>query len=792
MALEVRVESAATGGLRIIDHIPPERPCRLEGRNGIGKSALVRLLVLSSGIQPYAGQPAPWRSLRKLIGQTVLTIDGLAGKYSTATITFTPVVWPEEPVETVGDWLGVANLGGHEVPAQRIFELLDVVHLSGTERLIDTLKQQSGRLAVALAEVKDRLDGLEDQRAELGDLDGELQFVSPRWAASERNRWEQVADQRRNVEEELRTAQPVAEDLSRASAFTALVETGDAAEHQRRLQELRTELEAARHRMAAAEANHNAAVAALGKGTAAQREVGKIERRLGSIGRELDGLLARQGELGGRLEALQIPTDAEQLDDAQRARLREAFDPVRERQRRLQVLAARNHRTAAENRLLDDVRVVLDDAAEDGLGTTVLARINGREITVTELRDGLGFLSEVGDDDLEELSAVTRELAELTELSELFARRTTLREESEQLRLKLQRLEPEAAGHDELREKATQARASLDAASAEVRAHMMQIGSLNRSALGGADVVDVEAHIRELLAKHGVEAAGLPMALAEAQARTLELQARLEDLRREAERLAASEARRRVHRESLRHRSESAGDRGWLGQLAALLTPDITGAGASADWPDKTWQRLADHVAASRTALTRLASDVAGLESLAPQLPAQANRTNRLASAIKAVVEADALDELSATPIAEALFDGGTVRRVNLDEESITWTTLVGETRTRPLAAFSSGEQALGFMRARLQQIADRPVPNRLVFLDEFGAFISADRRRPLAELLTSDELRALAEQVVVVLPLQSDYGAELDQTTGALHELYADRARAVSEHGYFTEVFTG
>jgi hypothetical protein len=156
------------------------------------------------------------------------------------------------------------------------------------------------------------------------------------------------------------------------------------------------------------------------------------------------------------------------------------------------------------------------------------------------------------------------------------------------------------------------------------------------------------------------------------------------------------------------------------------------------------------------------------------------------------VIEADALAELSAEPIADALFDSGTVRRVNLDEESITWTTPSGETRTRPLAAFSSGEQALGFMRARLQQIADQPTTDRLVFLDEFGAFISADRRRPLAELLTSDELRALAEQVVVVLPLQSDYAMELDQTTGDLHEIYTQRARAVAEHGYFAEEFTG
>jgi hypothetical protein len=789
MALEVRVESAATGGLKIIDHIPPQRPCRLEGRNGVGKSALVRLLVLISGVQPYPGQKAPWRSLRTLVGQTVITINGLSGEHSSATVRLTPDDWPREPPKSIGKWLGALTLDGDEVPVQRLFELLDIVHLSGTERLIDTLKQQSGRLAVALSDVADRLNDLDDQRAELGELAEQLHFISPREAESERTRWEQVTTERRQVEADLRTAQPVADDLSRATALTALVETGDAAEHQRRLQELREELQGARHRLEAAEANHDDAVTALGKGTVAQREVAKRERRLGTIGKTMDGLLARQEESGARLEALQIPTGVDLLDAAQQTVLDNAFVPVLERQRRLQVQAARNHRTNAENRLLDDVRVVLDDAVEDGLGSTVLARVNHQEITVTDLRDGLGFLAEVDDNDLEELAAATRDIAELTELKQLFAQKAALKEENARLRLELQRLEPKAAGRDELRKKAAEARAALDAASAEVRSHLVQIGALSRSALGGTDVVDVEALIRDLLAKHDVEATKLPTALLDGHAKVLDLQTRDENLKGEVERLSANASRRRVLRETLRRGSETDESLKWLSQLATVVTPAIGMAAGSVDWRDETWQRLADHVAASRNALSKLVNDVSGLQTLAPQLPSQ---TSRLANAIKAVVEADALAELSAEPIANALFDRGSVRRVNLDEESITWTTPSDETRTRPLAAFSSGEQALGFMRARLQQVADQPADNRLVFLDEFGAFISADRRRPLADLLTSDELRALAEQVVVVLPLQSDYANELDQTTGALHEIYAERARAVAEHGYFTEMFTG
>lgn len=788
MTLEVRVDSKATGGLQIIGHIPPERPCRLEGRNGIGKSALVRLLVLISGVQPYAGEPGPWRSLRNLIGPTVITIEGLVGECSTAKIQLTPDAWPTDPLEKIDDWLGVLTLDGESAPIQRLFELLDVVHLSGTERLLDTLKQQTGRLAAALSHMAARLNAIDDQRAELGAIAEQLQFASPREAERERERREQALAELRRVQEAQRATKPVADDLSRATALTALVETGDAAEHQRRLQELRTGLVSARDILQLAETKHEEAVAALAKGTVAQRRVARLERQLGTIKKTMDGLLARQEERGTQLESLQIPTDTDALDVTQQEILQKALATAHDRQRGLQVVAARSRRSRAENQLVDDVRVVVDAAAEAGLGDTIVARVNEHDITVTELRAGLGFLDTVVDADSDELAVATRELAQLSELRDVFSRRADLQTEYENLRVELQRLEPAAAGHDELREEASRARVALDTASAEVRSHMVQIGALSRSALGGDDVTDAEELIRDLLEKHEVHPSNLPTALADAQAAVLDLQTREETLTHEVEQIDGNAARRRVTRERLRRQSESSQKMNWLGRLAERFSSSA-GSSASGDWTDDTWQLVSDHVTASKGALSRLVNDVSGLQVISTQTVTQ---TSRLGSAIKTVSEADALAEFSIRPIADALFDGGDVLRVSLDDESITWTTPAGDMRTRPLAAFSSGEQALGFMRARLQQIADQVSENRLIFLDEFGAFISADRRRPLAELLTSDELQLLVEQVVVVLPLQSDYMNELDETTGALHELYDARARAVAEHGYFTEVFAG
>lgn len=790
--LEVRVLSAATGGLEIIEHIPAVRPCRLEGRNGVGKSALIRLLLLISGEQPYPTDLSSWRSMRSLIGPTEVTINGLEGEFSTATVRLTPLQWPEDhaPIK-IEDWLGTLTLDGKDVPIGELFDLFHVVHLSGTERLADTLTQQTDRLAAALADIEARLDGLNDNRVALGKMADELRFLSPREADAERKLLEAATADRRRVATDLETMRPRAQDLRRAYALAVMVQSGGAAQHEHKLLTLREELEKARTRMHEAERNRDAAVAALAKGSSAQQQVAKRERRLGTIQKAMDKLLARQEELGAQLEALGIPASVDLLAPQERAALDEKVNEALVRQRQLQVQAARHHRTSAENQVLDDIRVVLDDAVADGLSDTILARVHEQDITVSELRGGLGFLAEIDDSELVELSHAAQELAQLTELKELFAQRKTLQEEHRKLRLELQQLEPEAASHDELRKQATEAREALDKASAEVRAYNVEIGALSRSVLGGAEAVaDVSAHVQELVAKHAVDAGQLPTALSEAESMVMELQAQEEKLGREIERLVSNRTRRRVGRESFRRQSEHDQRMLWLGRLAARVTPaSRQGRG---DWTDETWQRLSDHITASKDAYDRLYTQISGLHVIAAESRIQKGHGSPLGGALKAVVEAEALAEFSATPIVDALFDGGEVRRVSLDEgaSTITWTTPSGETRTRPLTAFSSGEQALGFMRARLQQIADRPMSNRFVFLDEFGAFISADRRRPLAELLTSHELEALGEQVIVVLPLQSDYENELGETTGELHELYAERVRAIEQQGYFTEAF--
>lgn len=783
MSLEVQLDPAVSGGLKVIDRLPPGRPCRLEGRNGIGKSALVRILTLIGGGQPYPGDRGAWQSLRSLIGPTVVTITGLAGAFSTARVVLTPDRWPAEPEPMVGEWLGVVQLDGRDGSVAELAAVLDVVHLTGTEKLQDTLQHQYPMLAAGLAGISRRLEALESARADLGGLADQLQRVSPRAADREGVEAEAATRRRQSISEELQIVVPRAADLSTALALRAVLDSGDVAENQIKLQQLRAQLAEARSNLPAAEADHDAAVAALDAGTGAQQQAARLERRFRTQRKRQDQLSARQAEYAARLDTLGALPDVDVLDGAQTVALALQRERAAARQQQERLRAARRRRSSVENEVLDEVRVVLADALARGLGATVLAQLHGIDLTVADLEAALGSAVALldGDEDAD-LDAADAEVMEWSKLEQHFTDKAELAAALAGTESDLAALEPQLAEHDELRQSATLARETLDTINDQIRALLGQIGALSQAGLGGGDVTDAEGRVAELLASHQVDADDLGVALARTQIALQNLQTQDDTLKEQIDTLADNAVRRRVQREALRRRANTDPDHAWLAELSSTL-PSAAGPG---EWIDETWQTLADHAAAVRHALDQLSSQVEGLQAVAS---AKAPPGPHL-RAVNAVIEHEAIGLLSASPIADALFDGGTLQRVSMEELSITWATPDGQPRTRPLSVFSSGEQALGFMRARLQQIASQPALNRLIFLDEFGAFISADRRRPLAELLTSSDLLGLSDQVVVIFPLQSDYEAELNQTTGGLRELYTRRARAVADHGYFTETF--
>ncbi|MFL6139644.1 MAG: hypothetical protein ACJ74O_17845 [Frankiaceae bacterium] len=110
--------------------------------------------------------------------------------------------------------------------------------------------------------------------------------------------------------------------------------------------------------------------------------------------------------------------------------------------------------------------------------------------------------------------------------------------------------------------------------------------------------------------------------------------------------------------------------------------------------------------------------------------------------------------QLSGDEIRHALFDSGSDINLDLTAMTTTWTTPTGERRTRPLEAFSSGERAFAYTRVRLESLGNDRAINQVVFLDEFGAYVAADRIADLLAFLRKRVLGRLVDQVVMILPL--------------------------------------
>ena len=105
--------------------------------------------------------------------------------------------------------------------------------------------------------------------------------------------------------------------------------------------------------------------------------------------------------------------------------------------------------------------------------------------------------------------------------------------------------------------------------------------------------------------------------------------------------------------------------------------------------------------------------------------------------------------------VAEALFGGGVLDHLDLVNQRIEWIGADGTPLSRPLEAFSSGERAFAYTRARLQRLRSvPPVRNRLVVLDEFGAFLERSRLDLLERYLYEEVVGSLVEQALIILPL--------------------------------------
>lgn len=774
-----RLEGDATRrdtGLRVISDIPNGRLQRLEGQNGIGKTLAVRLLELCTGRQPFLDRAASWATLRELLHQVTVTVEGLSTEDGHDAKTLTLELadsrdWPKEP-EDVGEWLGHANLDGKSIPITSIRELLTVQRIGGDEALGESLAADLGR-------ANERMRWLQRRQQMRHDAWGEhVAAVLRVTAAGTAFDLADLRETSATLQNEFGLFQSAATQAEQEAQNAA--ELGRLVQRAQDLLQTQPRIEA---ELAAAEAAERATVVALDGLDRQAAELLNKSHKAKEIRKRVDDLVPLQRKRQERRERrrldlqaicraadLSVPVDLIAADELGR-NMREELEQLR--QQRLS-----HDRAGLVLELVADVSRPVGRAVAGGLGDEVLAQLPAGPATVRDLEEGLERRRQglqVGtssaatkiNDQISRLQgrlAAAARIADAVRLlgkaeSDLTATRTEITEVLSELS------RPEAQSYEQVNE---QRAVLVD----QLASYLQQKSTL-------------EAELAELLSDGGEEelrqrvaAIGATLGLAvqyalkmspeAADQRTRELAEVADDAHRRS--VTAAQERDRAVQEvaaaesavrAAIHQLRDDTLYGWLHQQVRIPPGDdsqilhnflVRLHGAAQEVGDRLVESLND-VQAVEEAIDELQSR---LNASARAGNIAGSRNLPLGAAVRRYYERQFADKLTADELRAALFDYGRDISVDLEEMTTSWTARNGTAQTRPLEAFSSGERAFAYTQVQLQQLAQGPqARNRVVFLDEFGAFVARERFDQLLRYLRHQALGSIADQVVLILPLR-------------------------------------
>jgi DNA repair exonuclease SbcCD ATPase subunit len=749
----------ASHGIRVIDEIPDLALCRVEGVNGVGKTLALHLLEICSGRQPYATRPHAWASLCRYLGPTEITVEGLrsAGEDAVHALRFV-FDWrgregDEMPREITTELFEEVSLDGSPVAQMgEVRELLNVVRIAGDQSLTDTI---AGIVAYDV-ELLRSAAALAGGRGEVADRHAEEllgQFPkSPAVRAIEVVGARQVLETSSRDLEARRT-----ESADRLRVLEAAEQAAVAAEEidsnagklREEITELQEQAAAARERTEEAE---RALVEAREKerlSSAAEETLGQAESLVTRRLRDLEKLERKAESLAVDLDVFReeaaVALALEQLD-------RRREEVGRERSDANDAFALRD--------LLDGLVAALAPTVKTGLRSRVIARIAEEPITVGVLLDAVQERRARLAAEMPMIEELDRELAELGEAEKKLKQLRGVLEKSEQKRNSLSEAE---AALEKLSGEAAEGGSTAERAAERAAAHRAEIeigaalGSAQRQLAqlgGGASATDLQAELERHLREAGTTRVELAEAIGEARRDFAEARDLLEATGLEAEGLEAEAAM--LGRELALQTSALLGEDAH-GRLREILGQRAPRVGGELEEVAHAW--LDAHAAADR-AVVRVKSTRARLLGLQREIEAllEAIRHNSSPGAeldpVRKLYQERMLAQFDQTELRAALFDSGTLTRVDLDANEIVWTTAAGEPRVRPFEAFSSGERAFAYVQAQLGAVRENPATNKVVAIDEFGAFLSTDRLIRLQAAVRRQLDEGAVDQAIVALPL--------------------------------------
>lgn len=748
----------------------------------------VNLLQLAAGTQPFEDARL-WKSLRERLGHTQIRISEMAAAKS-LTFEFTPENWPDSPADLMSDQLGTAKLNGKDVPVATASELLSVVRIAGNEDISKTLITRVQTIRTCLLVTRERVSSARMLVAE--SMDGvvaEVERADPTVLASEQARLKEIEEELKRVLGRATASREREALLHKAyeakARIDALADPGNELVVGR--EKLRDERSLLIKQRDVAEQLVDEMVEELSKRgdpqgahVAAQRVLRHRQKRLAKLNDEFAKLAA----------------DSD-LVDPDRDAIKEEFKKLGQERESLERARDEFGHTDSIRELLDEMAPPLEEAArvETVSGQILLeggkVRLTVAEVSklVSDRTEALAAIQKPG-----ELQSIESKLAAIAIriglLHECIAKLDEIDKQIESVSVaQKEEAEAEQAAKQqgEVDEKYRGANQQLGGLQEQIDALTTKLADVSRrlGSLGNVSVEDatntLQATLAAMMASEA-ELDGLQTSIPQA---TRELDDSVERLKKEAALVRRSIKAQEREIEAAAEVLFSHPDLAWLREAIGLERP------ARSIGSDR---EVIEDFAAARDALLGAQAKLDGVVELIDNLLGIASTLDlnddgdRLDQRFrKEFVQAIGLhlrDALGTKSIRHALFDDAELTNVDPIAREITLATQNGPV-VRPLAGFSTGEQAFAYTQARILDLPPSEKPNRLLFLDEFGAFVAADRLPALAEFLGGDEVHKLVDQVVVILPLHVDYEMEVAETTGELRKRYEQRLEQITESGY-------
>lgn len=795
--MKISIQAPEADRVAIVGEIVVGQTTLLEGYNGVGKSTLIRILQACLGHIPYAGNMRAWDSLRESLGSTEVQIDDLHNS-DRIRWKFDTRGWVNRAGSPTDDWFDVIEINGVASSLDAVRSKIAIYRLSGDQDIVESFANsvEANRASVetAIAHLEDASESpwpdATDLLDELIELTGIASF--DQLATDERL----VADARDEVS---KAESELGDCDSRIAAIDSLIST------QLELDELRDAEPRMRSRLAQisaelppAETGRNsilkalqarASAAALGEGekTAVANAERNYSRNMGHLSDaelELSELLATLG-LAADASDLDAALDAEMSELAELTNARDAID-----------------RVPAVTELVRKLRLDVAKAVAADLATErVLPVAYTRDPSATSLHAALN----VRQDEL-----LTETHAQATELD--------VRIEEAAKKLAMLRSVPRAiATADRYRKLADKHQSRLtELASSEYLAASQEYEQLKKSLVDADnDLLRLQTEQARLVRQLSLLGGGSDFAILTARVEqlrsSLPLADGIEPFELRGDTLAQRDvlaARAQVALQSLEDAIRTRDSR--LGAIesarAALATSDqfawVRAASpefvpALDELPERSALKMSSLFQRAQTAndvaqqyRNDLISVSQALDTIAKRLRGQEQTADAFVGELRNWFETQFSAYFDSPAVRSVMLpESASEVQVNLELGRVVWREGTA-TQSRVFDAFSSGQQAFAYARAQLGIIdaEENQSRTRLICLDEFGAFLSADRRIELVEYLHERSKQFENDHVLLVLPVRIDYQDAASSALGADRERFSAIDEQLRANGYFFE----